>query len=1001
MREVNRRTRRRSSSVLFLGLVLGFGASAHAQTPVDAAPETTPPVTAEQPQGVPAEPAPAEPTPPAAPTVPEPPAEEAVPQAPLPPVRAGISGVVIDRETQEPLAGARVIIEGNGRRRTRVTDAEGRFEANLRSGTYSVRAVYPMYRSARRSSVRVDRGRRTEVDMPLRLFESDEEIVDVAIHIDRTSESSLLALRAQDTSVRDGVSRQEMTRTGDSNAGTAVRRVVGATVEDGSRLVVRGLGDRYSIVTLNGVPLPGTDPDRPGIQLDVLPTQVMASLSILKSFVPDLPGNFAGGLMVIDSISFPEEFTLTGGLTLGMNSQSTFRQTLDGPTGRLDWLGFDDGGRGLPSSVDDRQLIRGPEYTRAEIAEIYRDFPLTLEYRRSRALPNMSGNVTIGDSVELARNRRFGYLFGLSYNRSESRRVGISRNVSNYDEENPEDSIITQDMRVERGAEDVLWTGFGTASFAFSAHSNVRLVALYTQSAQDEVRFQEGAALASDNFELRNWQLQFSQRNVMFIQLVGEHRALRLPPDSTFRWSLFVDRTRRVQPDIRRIGYSREYLSNDPFVFQSRASAGDRIHTNLSQSDAGWLAQLRAPVIEGGLVSLGTEGRFTSRSYEMRNFLYNRLNGGEATAFEQDANTLFVPENYDELFDFRETSTDKDSYDASQASIAAFVMGDFELGEHFRLVGGLRLEAFRQEVTPTSAVILATPAPPTGNAVPVNRTDVNLLPALSLVYRPRETIALRAAYGMTVARPQLREIAPLAFYEFDRRRSVSGFAGLRSTTIHNADLRADWFVSENEVIAASLFYKYFIDPIERGSISPGNQDVTFRNADAGYDYGVELEGRVSFGRIHQALEMFSINANLALIQSRVTLDEAQAAVAPGQRRPMFGQSPYVANVSLRFDEPDAGVSVTVAYNVYGRRISDVGVRGGGLDGSPSSVTPDMYEEAFHSLDVVGAWELSEHVMLRLTGRNLANAQRRWKQGSIVVEQFRPGVEASVGATFTY
>jgi outer membrane receptor protein involved in Fe transport len=214
-------------------------------------------------------------------------------------------------------------------------------------------------------------------------------------------------------------------------------------------------------------------------------------------------------------------------------------------------------------------------------------------------------------------------------------------------------------------------------------------------------------------------------------------------------------------------------------------------------------------------------------------------------------------------------------------------------------------------------------------------------------------------------------------------------------------LRADWFVSENEVIAASLFYKYFIDPIERGSISPGNQDVTFRNADAGYDYGVELEGRVSFGRIHQALEMFSINANLALIQSRVTLDEAQAAVAPGQRRPMFGQSPYVANVSLRFDEPDAGVSVTVAYNVYGRRISDVGVRGGGLDGSPSSVTPDMYEEAFHSLDVVGAWELSEHVMLRLTGRNLANAQRRWKQGSIVVEQFRPGVEASVGATFTY
>lgn len=1005
MREVERRMRRGASSVLCMvaSLVAGVGYvhaqeptvpadAAAAPAPVESAPETAP-------QATPSEAAPAQPT--SEQPAPIPPPEQAA--QPIPPMRAGISGVVLDRETREPLAGARVLIEGNGRRRVRVTDEEGRFEANLRSGTYSVRAVSPMYRSARRSAVRVDRGRRTTVEMPLRLFEADEEIVDVAIHIDRSSEGTQMVLRRESAAVSDNLGQEEMRRTGDGRTDQAVRRVVGASIEEGSRLVVRGLGDRYSAVMLNGVQLPSTDPDRQGIQLDLIPTAVLANLSIVKSATPDLYANWAGGLMQLESISFPEEFTLRGGVSLGINSFSTFRNQLDYSGGRFDWLGVDDGTRALSDASQNRYVGIFPDWFTAEdIRQIVADETNTRAFSRRMSLPQMSANFTLGDSIELRNDRRFGYLLSANYTLTDSRRVGPTRRLLTLDRDPNDPNSYSYFYDSEVGRRDTLWTTFGTATFQYSPRGNIRAVALYTRTSADETRRYVGPDISSDLDYLDQWQLSFVSRAVSFVQLVGEQRELPLPPHSTLRWSVYTTSSRVEQPGTWQIGYTRQLdNASTPFSWRNRANSGDRIDTELSQRDYGGYLHLRSPLWEGATLSMGGDIRVSSRDSQFRQFQF--LTDGNAPSddfYELPADQLFDAANYGQGIRYLEISRPTDSYRATQSWLAGFLMLDTEMGRYLRLIGGVRAEVFRQDL---QAGLLIdgpmTPGVPPPVQPSVHRTDVNWLPSGSLVVSPIETMNVRLAYGMTVSRPQLREIAPLKFYDFVRRRTTEGDPQLRTTLIHNVDLRWEWFFGETDILAASVFYKRFNGPIDELSPGGGVDDLRFKNAESAYDVGFEIEGRLGLGALTNALRFFSIGGNVAIVRSRLTYTEEQQVGIPEGDRPFLSQAPYVANLSLRFDHPDEGLQLSLVYNALGPRFVAPGFTYG--DG----YVPDFYEQAFHSLDFIGSWEMSEHVQLRWSIKNMLNQQRRTYQsstfGQVTERSYTPGVDFQVGLNFMY
>ena len=252
--------------------------------------------------------------------------------------------------------------------------------------------------------------------------------------------------------------------------------------------------------------------------------------------------------------------------------------------------------------------------------------------------------------------------------------------------------------------------------------------------------------------------------------------------------------------------------------------------------------------------------------------------------------------------------------------------------------------------------------------------DDDVLPSLNVVYALTSAMNLRAAYGMTVARPNFREIAPALYYDYIRRRAIGGNPNLEETKVHNADVRWEAFLGDSEVLAASVFAKHFARPIERTVEEAGDgQNVGFENADSANSYGIELEARLSLARVAGALRELSIGGNLSLIGSRI--DTGMTA------RALQGQSPYVANVAIGYESRKLGTRVDLLFNSFGRRIEEVGTGGAG----------NVYEESFHRLDLAASHPLPRGVRLKLAASNLLDQRVVRTQDDVEIFAYKTGV----------
>lgn len=327
-------------------------------------------------------------------------------------------------------------------------------------------------------------------------------------------------------------------------------------------------------------------------------------------------------------------------------------------------------------------------------------------------------------------------------------------------------------------------------------------------------------------------------------------------------------------------------------------------------------------------------------------------------------------------FTLEETTLTYDRYDATLGVWGGYAMADWKPLDWLRVAGGLRYEGSRQTISSGSP--FATAGAPTGEPVVKPYNDV--IPSANVVVSPRADLNLRAAYAFTLARPTFRELGPFVFFDPVRRANVTGNPDLVETRIHHADLRAEWFPSDGEVLAVSGFAKQFVSPIERVIISAGStNDFGYRNADAATLLGVELEARVSLGRLAKLLSNFRVGANLSLIASRIDLGDV--TIQTNAARPLQGQSPYVANANLTWTKPEWGTEAGVFYNVYGPRISEVGI----LE------VPDIYEQPVHRLDVTVSQRLPAGFQLKLSAANLLGQSVRFTQGPIEVLRTPPGV----------
>jgi hypothetical protein len=900
------------------------------------------------------------------------------PSRPPPAGKGAVWGVVKSRKDKETLLEALVTVLG--RKDYATTDDEGRYRLELSPGTYQLRVLYELHRPARVKNVRIVAGRVARIDVTLDPDETAvEEVTAVEADVERASAATQLFLRKNAAQASDSIGAQDIAKTPDRNAADAVKRVVGTTVVDGRYIFVRGLGDRYTTTMLNGSPLPSPEPDRQAVPLDMFPTLVLADLTVSKTFTPDMPGDFAGGLLDIHTRDLPNKFLLQANLGVGANTESTFGHRLSYPGGKWDWLGFDDGSRKLPSEVPAQRVTRlTPDgQLNPNVGPTGRATNGPMETDRAFNLPHGSGSFVVGDSWKLGGQRVLGYTAGFTYTRRFVQRNDEILRTYGLDAQNPGQLKLLNDYRAETGTDIVTWSGLGTVSCAFDNDNKIALTGLYSRNSEKEGRIITGFNEEQSN-DIVDERIRFVNRSLTYAQLRGEHRFRKLDA-AQLDWTLLRARAQLSDPNLRETVYVGD--GQGGFSFRESTQSGQHFYARQAETTQSVGLNWTQPLAKGegaAKIKFGSLVTRRGRSFDARRFRFLRLPSADPSVFRQSPNALFVDENVGKAIEVEEWTSPTDSYAARYDVLAAYAMTDVALTSTLRLVAGERIENAQQTIQSYDRF-----APTTTLAESkLNRTD--LLPSATFIYKLTEEQNLRLGATRTVARPQLRELAPFIFSDFFGAREILGNPNLDRTTILNLDARWEIFPRVGEVLAVSVFHKRFYDPIEPVIIPTSRGVVSFQNAKGAVNTGVELEARKSLDFVTDHLKELGILGNVTFVHSRVDLGEG--GIQTSSSRPLAGQSPYVVNVALDWTHEKTKTRARVLYNVSGPRIAQVGQNG----------LPDVYEQPRHIVDLSFAQGLGKNLDLRFTVENLLDSPVRFTQGeddTFLVQRY------SLGQTF--
>ena len=912
-----------------------------------------------------------------------------------------ITGSVVDSDSKLPLEGAVVkVVDTNIRAQTGET---GAFSLELPSGTYTLQITAPFYSASVLADFQVNVGQPIE---PVRVALAPKVVkldaIKLPVQLSQSSERGLLEKRMRSSRIEDSISTEEISRLPASSAGEAIKRVTGVSIVGGRYVFVRGLGERYSNTLLNNVEIPSPEPNRRVVPMDIFPASLLASLQTVKTFSPDQPGGFAGGSVQVFTKDFPEELTMSLSMSTGLNTQATGADGLTYPGGSLDFLGFDDETRALPAIIQEnaaelpireRGRFTTAGFTPEDIQEFGRAFSNTWSPERQPVPANQSYKFSLGNSDTLL-GKEFGYLGVLSYGNSHNYgtqvrnafRIGLNDTLSPVTSYN-----------VERSGNEVDWGSVLNASLRFSPGHQLSLRTLFTHTAEDETRTWEGFN-ADRNTDMRSARLRYVERELFSGQLAGTHNfefgEPDIPPETqvdetvaiprpalSMEWRLTYSRASRDEPDTRETIY--EDRGNGRFTFRDVTHSGSRFFFNLEDDEYNARVDWRVPIGAEGLFKFGGLWRNRDRTFDARRFRFLPADNVDATVdLASPPEVLFQLDNIaPRVFELRESTRATDNYLANHDVYAGYLMLDMPMNQKWQFMTGVRIESSAQKVT--------TYNPFAASAQPIvaDLETLALLPGINLTYRLTERMNLRAAASRTITRPDFRELAPFEFTDFVGGRTILGNPELERTQIDNYDFRWEAFPQLGGVVAVSLFYKRFQKPIEQIVQPQAEVRITYENADAANNYGVELEARQNLGVLTPVLSQFSINTNAALISSRVVLPDV--GIQTSSERPLQGQCPYIVNVSLGYEDSNWGISSAIAYNIFGKRLSEVGNHG----------VPDVYEQPRGQLDVSLSRTVANYFQISFSAKNLLDPYVDFKQGEEVYLRYKLGRAFSFGVSY--
>lgn len=853
-----------------------------------------------------------------------------------------------------------------------LTDLEGRyFIRDVPAGSYDLRFRSLGYGTKTVTGVTVRPGETTELTVSLETKAVAVGDLTVSVEQARGTASSLLDRQRTATAFTDAVGSQQISRSPDSDAAEAARRISGVTLAEGKYVYVRGLGKRYSQTTLNGSSLPSPDPDRSTVPLDLFPSGYLESLTTQKTFTPDQSGEFSGGVMQIETKEFPNSFAFTASLGTSVNAQSQFAKGfLSYRGGSTDFLGIDDGTRGLPTGVTSEigglrgGRIPGDPAARERIGEAFLGTPMANFAPNAGTTPgNMDLGLSVGDRTELF-GEDFGYFLAGSYSNSYSfvdDEVERKWRTTAFDPSIPEDRRDEPNVEYAfiRGTQNVQWGGIGNFSLQLSPSNEVTLKTLYNRNADDEARQYLGANHEDIGSQVFDERLHFVSRDLLWGQLAGKHQLLG---ENRLEWRLSAARATREEPGLREVLYTRPFSAapDEPFYLYNSGESARYLFTDLTDDDLAGGVDWTAPLPGDVELKLGVSGRTRNRDFAARRFNWQFLSGSRITSLDSalSSGTVVGQVQRPNEFAIDEIREPGDRYTVDDRNLAGYAMVTVPMGK-LEAVFGARVEDYNLD--------LAT----AGGSVDENLASTDVLPAINLTYELNDRMNLRAAASRTLDRPEFREVAPFQFTEASSLRQIIGNPKLEIATVTNADLRWEWFPRAGEVVSLSAFYKRFDSPIEQVVVSAASSAYSYQNADDGRLLGAELGVRKRLDGIAGWLEPLTFDGSVGLFGSHVHVSSRGIFVPTNETRELEGQSPYTVNLSLLYQEPDGGTEVGVYYNVSGERITAAGGSG----------VPDIVEQPRSVLDFTLEQPLWSGVELKLKAENLLDSAHLWEQGA--------------------
>ena len=906
-----------------------------------------------------------------------------------------VRGTIKDATTNEDIIGATARIGGTTIGAS--TDINGFFSiSKVPVGKQKVLITYISYKT---KTIEIDVEADKVVEINTTLQEDKvvlQEVKVVASRLTNTEVSIISEIKASQMVV-NGISAQQIAKTLDRDAAQVVKRVPGITIVGERFINIRGLNQRYNNVMLHNAFTPSMETDVKSFSFDIIPSSQIDRILIYKSPSAELPGEFAGGLVKIFTKNIPDKNSLVLDYSTAFRQGTTLDDFYQPNQGKNYWTGFNNGYYDLPKFFPSNinAFLNNP----AQLEVTGRSLKNEWVANPSNATPDQRIGLTGNYKFNIGRVK-VGNVTALNYSDSRTNFL-IDRNDFNANINDKQSPIYYfKDTQYSRNIRVGLIHNW---AFRFNDKHSIELKNLFNQMSNSNYTQRGGRAIEA-NYNPDNQSFNQVYRGIYTGQITGKHAFSK--GKTIIDWVAGYNRSNREQPDYRRYRSDVDLTNNSKTLYVP-------IGTAQAFYLGRWFSEMKESSYTGAVnitqkisisktnekemeVKAGLFYENKDRSFNGRNIGYVRGNNFSGELFTGTVTNLFNNINGTSGIRIDEQTNPNDSYTAGNKLLAYYANASIPLSKKLNIIAGARVEDNTQ--TLQSAFL-------GGAKVNVRNPVTSVLPSANLSYNFSEKMLVRAAFGQTINRPEFRELAPFSFYDFDFNVVYEGYTGLKVSTVNNFDVRWELYPTPSEIVSLAAFYKNFRNPIEleveAGSGSLGAKTFIYQNAQNAKSAGLELEVRKSLASLSASpvLEKMSLLFNAALIYSKVQLREG--AEGQSNNRPLQGQSPYILNVGLNYNNTDKDFQVNLLYNVIGKRIFAIGFEG----------YPDLYEMPRNVVDLTfskgikdrwvikgGVTDLLNQAALILQDGNQDGKFDRKKDE--VMQSYSPGSLFTLGFSYT-